>query len=385
MKKKVCIIHSFYYPDIIGGAEISTKILSEQLNNIIEVEVLTVGGSKEKLTYNEIYQVPVYRLPYNNLYWLKDAGRKNSREKVLWHIINSYNIVQYERVKELLTQNKPEIVHTQNLSGLSVSVWKAASELNIPIVHTLRDYSLLRPVNSRLFSYFSSSIAKYFSKYVSAVIGISQYILDEHINGGFFKEANKYVIPNVVENKSISKKKVSTRDSLKLGYFGQLTSNKGVDSLLKALSTIPEHIVSDLYICGEGPEENNLKEISKDNRIKYLGKLPYDKVIDIMQQVDLTVVPSTWEEPFGRVIIESYQAGTPVIASKVGGIPEILIDSSKYSFTPNSPKEITESIIDYYNYSYNDKKDIQDVCIKKSEEFNVENMIDKHLNVYEKL
>jgi glycosyltransferase involved in cell wall biosynthesis len=368
----------------MGGAEISTQILAESLSDITKVNIITVGGhrKKEGIIEEEINKVSVLRLPSNNLYWIGERKKRHIINKILWHIINGYNVFQYKEVKRVLLKVQPSIIHTQNLPGLSLGVWKAAHELGIPIVHTLRDYSLLCPVHSSIYSTMYRKIVRNNSKNVSSVIGISNFILNKHLDEGLFQFSKKYVVPNVVEDAVISKEKNFTKNPLILGYFGQLESNKGVQFLIQAVKKIPCEIVSRLFIVGNGQlKEELLDQSDNDPRIIFLGKLEQKKVRDIMGQVDLTIVPSIWEEPFGRVIIESYQVGTPVYASNVGGIPEVII-SSKFLFEPQNSNAILKAVKSYFDMSSEEKSIIQKNCIEHCANFNSKISLKKHLEIY---
>ncbi|MEB9515624.1 glycoside hydrolase, partial [Bacillus cereus] len=67
--QKILIVNSFYYPDIRGGAEISTQLLAEDLSKNHEVFVLTTGKNRDEIIKEEINNVKVYRLPCKNIYW----------------------------------------------------------------------------------------------------------------------------------------------------------------------------------------------------------------------------------------------------------------------------------------------------------------------------
>lgn len=386
MERPIVILHSLYPPDIIGGAEISTQILADTLAAHLPVYVIVVGSQHRKVGVikEKINQVSVIRLPYNNVFWMGNQNNKSVISKVLWRMIDIYNVYQYREVKRLLKKIKPVLIHTQNLPGLSLGIWSAAYELNIPIVHTLRDYSLLTPLpKHQFFSFFYQKIAKKYSKYVSAVIGISEFVLERHTEKGFFQNAKKYVIPNSVKgNVCLPNKEIKEDKPLTIGYFGQLTPHKGVNYLISAVKSLSHEVVSKLYICGDGPSKEELVKLAgRDNRIIFTGKLNPYAVKDIMTKVDLTIFPSIWEEPFGRVIIESYQVGTPVYASRTGGIPEVIIDQN-FLFEPKSVKSISGAILSFFLKSKEEKEIIQKKCIEHSQKFNTDILLKRHLEVY---
>ncbi|TYS17744.1 glycosyltransferase family 4 protein [Rossellomorea vietnamensis] len=324
--KKILIVNSYYSPDILGGAEVSTQLLAESLAKHHKVCVLTTGSHKLGVKIDRVNGVEVFRLPCFNLYW---QGRKKDRNPFLklgWHLINTFSPLQYKLIDQVIKAINPDIIHTQNLSGIGTYFWKIAKKNRIPIVHTTRDYALFEPVKSHLVNRILSYFNRERSKYVDMVVGISQYILDKHTSERFFLNSKKSVVFNVVNSKRYSRKEYRKGEPLIVGYFGQLDRKKGIDQLVKAIQLIEDKIVDKLVICGTGDlEPELLKQAQVDERIKLRGKIPLAAVNEQMAKVDLTVVPSVWEEPFGRVIIESYNQGTPVMATNVGGIPELMI------------------------------------------------------------
>jgi len=135
---KVLIINSLYYPNVVGGAEISVQLLAESLlKSGLEPVVVSTSDKEDR---NKVNGVKVYYINHSNLYWLPDFKKKNKVVRMFWHMWDSYNPIINRRIGRIINIEKPVIAHTNNLAGLSVSVWKILREKNIPIVHTLRDY-----------------------------------------------------------------------------------------------------------------------------------------------------------------------------------------------------------------------------------------------------
>ncbi|MBM6382796.1 MAG: glycosyltransferase family 4 protein [Paenibacillus sp.] len=390
---KILIAHSLYPPHVIGGAEISTQILAQTLSPSYQVKVMTVGSHKDgEVITDTINGIEILRLPFNNRYWIGDSTKQVSApDKVLWRVQDIFNRKQYQHIKQYLLQTKPSVIHTQNIPGLSLAIWKAAYELHIPVVHTLRDFSLIEPIKIEAYSKIYRQISKRYSRMISAVIGISGHILRTHTGLGLFERSSKHVIHNIVENNEevqnlYASKQVHHDQPLEIGYFGQLTEVKGVQYLIEAVKQLNEQIVGKLFIFGDGPMVEELKGISgSDPRIKFMGKLDKSQIPLKMRDMDLTIVPSTWNEPFGRVVIESYQVGTPIYASRVGGMSEILLDAEQFSFAPHSVEDITKSILHYYNLSESAKQRLKNQCFEHCQSFNEDYLLKEHSDIYEKL
>lgn len=344
MKKKILIVNSFYFPTIVGGAEISTQLLAEGLSADYEVHVLTTGEQKEKVLTEVINGVTVHRLPSLNIYSPLDRKDKGTLKKLTWHFINMYQPAQAKLLTKVLKEIKPDLIHSQNLMGIGTYLWNICSQLSIPIVHTTRDYALIEPVNSGVVNRFIHKVNVKRSLNVKKVVGISNYILKYHQDHQLFQRSDADVIGNVVNAERFSRTPRLEGEPLTVGYFGQVASNKGIMMLVNAIRQLDSSIVNKLVICGTGYQLDEIKEIAKkDSRIVVKGKVSQKEVYQQMASVDVTVVPSKWAEPFGRVIIESYQQGTPVLATAVGGIPE-LIPEKDMLFERENIEELKEKL-----------------------------------------
>ncbi|WP_200970449.1 glycosyltransferase, partial [Klebsiella pneumoniae] len=196
---KITIINTLYYPYRLGGAEVSVQVLAESLvKRNVEVTVLTLHEGKN-LKIDSVNGIKIYYLPLLNCYWPYDSSEHSKIHRLQWHIKDLYNRKMVKLVNTILQDLRPDIVHTNNLSGFSVGVWRVLRKMNIPIVHTTRDYYLFHP-NSTLFKNgknikptnifvkLNVLYKKYMSQDVDAFIGISKYISDFHYRFGF---ANK--------------------------------------------------------------------------------------------------------------------------------------------------------------------------------------------------
>ncbi|MFD2328153.1 glycosyltransferase family 4 protein [Cohnella sp. GCM10020058] len=387
---KIVIVNSLYTPHIIGGAEISTQILAETLASVADVHVLTLGGHgrAEGVREERIGGVTVHRMPHGSLYWIGDSKRRGVLMRTARRLTDLYNPRMNEAVRERLAAIKPDLIHTQNLSGFGAGIWTAAVGLNVPIVHTLRDYSLLSPVSSpiknpllaRLYAMTTSG----YSRHVSAVVGISSHILKRHTGAGLFPAAAPKVIPNAVEGGIAASEKDFDRRPLRIGYFGRIEPEKGVRELIEAAMSLPPDVVERIVVCGEGSLRAKLADdCREDARFVFPGKVKPAEARRLMGEADVSFVPSVWEEPFGRVIIESYQVGTPVYATDVGGIPDAVYDPEEFLFPPGSAAAIRAKILSYHSLPGEEKRRIQAACLKHCRGFTQAALLDRHLDLYD--
>jgi glycosyltransferase involved in cell wall biosynthesis len=174
------------------------------------------------------------------------------------------------------------------------------------------------------------------------IVGISEFILNKHLKLRYFQNAQKEVIFNpIVIPDNIGK---STHDETIIGYVGSLSASKGVELLLQNFvkSNFKD---TKLNLYGKGATqayENKLKEMYASNRIAFKG---FQKPEDIYKNIDILVVPSLWDEPFGRIVPEANSYGIPVIVSNRGGLPELVINGKNgYIFDPDIEGDFEEKL-----------------------------------------
>jgi len=118
-----------------------------------------------------------------------------------------------------------------------------------------------------------------------------------------------------------------------VGYAGRILEEKGVFTLLRAFALLKANVR--LVYLGGGPDLARLKaaalEAGLAQQVEFIPPLPHAQVPDAIDRFDVLVVPSettpTWKEQFGRVIVEAFSIGVPVIGSDSGSVPEIVGDA----------------------------------------------------------
>lgn len=327
---KILIVNIFYYPNMVGGTENSIKILAENLKkNGHEIAIYSLDSNTKEIQEEEIEGIKIFR-GKGGIF--KAKKRTTNNAKVLTKITNKLvemdNFYIDKEIKEVFNKFKPDIIHTNNLYGISTRIWKIAFKYEIPIVHTLRDYWLLNPLISSK-KIFRNKM-RINSNKVNFVTAPSEYTLNEFLNNNFFQNAKSEVVYNAVDldmketQKYIEGKKINESEQIRFMYVGMLVYKKGITNMIEAFSKIEDKNIS-LHIYGDGELKEYVENMTKkDQRIKYYGKLSKEQLDKEWAKNDVLIVPSIWEEPFGRVVIEANQHGLPVIGSNKGGIKEII-------------------------------------------------------------
>ncbi|NGP07716.1 glycosyltransferase [Rhodococcus sp. 14C212] len=127
----------------------------------------------------------------------------------------------------------------------------------------------------------------------------------------------------------------------------RLDPRMGLDIAIRAIAQLPDHVT--LCIVGEGRERPALKELISElgvgNRVELLGRVPDDVLVELYQSSDVSLVPTRALEGFGLVVLESLACGTPVIASREGGLIDALESlRADLLVTPEDPKVLGDRI-----------------------------------------
>jgi len=384
---KIAIINTLYAPNKVGGAEKSVQTLAENFSDLGN-EVIVICLGKEDANY-KLNGVIIHAVKIKNDFWPFEINNKNSFHKLIWHLKDASNNKYNDFLHHLFLDYKPDVLLTNNISGFSTKVWRIASNLNIKIVHTLRDYYLQCPKSTKFKNglncsnlcndcNFLSIPKKKDSSKVNYLIGISNYILSDHIDKGYFKGVQNEVIFNGFETQ---KKSINSREVTNVfGFIGQVNKTKGIELILESFSNLSESSWK-LLIAGT-VDEKYLKHLNKINnsiQIEYLG---YEDSSKFFEMIDVLIVPSLWNEPFGRVVIESILHSKPVIASNVGGIPELLINNKQFVFRPKVKelRTLIQKII--LNSNFLDEFKFEKTYLEK---FNIKNTVQQYLELFNKI
>ncbi|MDZ7957141.1 MAG: glycosyltransferase family 4 protein [Aulosira sp. DedQUE10] len=312
------------------------------------------------------HQVEVYE---ENNDHLAAIGKLNIAARTVW------SDEAYQTVKGLLTSQPCDVVHVHNFFPMiSPSVYYAAKTEGVPVVQTLHNYRLLCP-NALFFRdghvcedclgqfipysgvlhgcYRNSQVASAgvatmlavhrmmdtWAKTVDLYMTLTEFARQKFIAGGL--PAEKIVVkPNFVSPEPTIGKGCG-------GYalfVGRLSVEKGLDTLLKAWEHLGTQIP--LKIVGDGPLADQVVEATKTlPQVEWLGRRAMSEVHDLMGEAMFLVFPSKWYETFGRVAIEAFAKGTPVIAANIGAIAE-LVESGRTGlhFYPGDAEDLAAKV-----------------------------------------
>jgi len=388
---KICLINNLFY---VGHY---TELIATELSKENEVVVITIkpfsGLSSLKLSIESKDGIKIYRFYPRNIYSQYPPRYRPLLIKPIWHLIDIWNPYSYFIIKKIIKEEKPDIVHTINLSGLSTSVFTAVKASGCPHIHTLTDGALISPWTVLLrnggmisFNFFDRQfirIKRFLSKSVNVVLAISRFMRDMHLQNGYFKDSLCYVIdyPYRLHPSTLKPKTYNPFDIL---FVGNVSQSKGIFVLLDAFKKLNRNGVN-LHFVGRGLELENLRREAKGLSNVYIHGFVSDEALaDIYSQANITVVPSLSHEAGPpSAFLDSLSFGTPVIGSNRGAIPEGIIDGvNGRLFEPGDSSALRDILQDLIDNQDKLNK-MEGEVLKSAEKYRPEKYIANLLKVYE--
>lgn len=330
-----------------------------------ETVCFNTGRMLEEHGHNVVYFTLKWKdnrpSPYSKYFPESKETRRGPLKQVKNMINYFYHFEAAKKIEQLIIDEKPDVAHIHLMWGqITPSIFPVLRKYSIPVLFTVHDYRIVCPDytfrdgNGKIceacqgryfYKCFTHTCCKG-SKLMSAVMAAEQYFRNAFFNpakyiDGFIYVSNfarniqeKYMPslkskPNITlynfSTSIVSEPKTMPTDKYFL-FFGRLSYEKGVMTLLKAFKELPQ---SSLKVVGTGPKEEELKAFARDNGIKnvtFLGYKTGKELTDLVSNAYFIIVPSEWYENNPMTIIEAYSVGTPVIGARIGGIPEIVVD-----------------------------------------------------------
>jgi glycosyltransferase involved in cell wall biosynthesis len=337
---RILHINPFFYP-YFGGTENYLLELCKRLskNNSVSVVTSRLPGTKK---VEEVEGTKVYRI--RSLILRKLPAFLPPPFSIPFSFRrNLFKVCELER---------PEIIHLHNrffINFARVAFWK--KQLGIPLfltLHNARTVGISKEIDfwGQL---FDDLIGNEIMRRSDWIIANSKWTRDITVPKDYPRERTE-VIYNGVDAKKFKRIKTDLKDELGCDFLSttvcRLIPQKGVKYLVKAVKGIKHDYKA--VIVGRGPELKTLQSLAKklgvQKKFVFVTQfIPERKLIEYYSASDFFVLPSLWE-PFGIVFIEAMACGNPVIATNIGGIPEVVTSKCGILVKPRNSEEIAKSI-----------------------------------------
>ncbi len=392
---RILMVNKFLYPR--GGSE---TYMFELADNLVK--------RGNNICYFGMYdQQNIVNMPKEML-----VGNMDFREKSIKNLSYPFRIIYSiearKKIGILIEEFKPQVVHLNNYNfQITPSIIYEIKKHGIPIVQTLHDYAILCPAHT-LFNSRKGEVCEKCKghKYVNCIRSKCIHnSLMKSIMGAMegylyhWKSTYDYISTFICPSSFIATKATqfgvaprklrvlhnfATRNEFDgeyekknyVLYFGRISEEKGIRSLLKAVAEL-KHIR--FVFAGSGPLE---MEIKWHENIVHVGFKTGQELKMLIKESLFTVYPSEYYDNCPMSILESQTLGTPVIASNIGGIPELVKDNySGLLFEAGNTKDLAAKI----NALYENRELLNlfsERCIKEVNMYSKEAYCDEIANIY---
>jgi glycosyltransferase involved in cell wall biosynthesis len=339
---KIGIISNLYPPDARGGAELVASRVADALyergHTVFVVTTQPYEGVRSLFArIQERTLQAVYRFFPLNLYYLRQDRHIPLIFRVLWHVIDLFHPFSRRTIRTIIHDEDPDLIITHNLKGIGVSMAREIQRQGVPHIHTLHDVQLSIPSGLLIAGQENawlhrSFLRRWYEAGVRKEIGIPNLVLSpSKFLADFYRERNMFVdsriqiLPNPTPPSHPHPRNMPLTSKTQFLYVGQLEEHKGIRHLLQAFESLGEDV--ELHVAGEGSlSEYVADRAQRDRRMNFHGFISLNHLFKLLQIVDAVIVPSICYENSPTVIYEAYLVGVPIIASRLGGIPELVRD-----------------------------------------------------------
>jgi len=343
---KILVVSSYFPPHFIGGAEI---IAHRQAMALAarghEVRVFAGDSSRQVPGYpilqDEFGGLPVTRVALRTADFAPDAN-------------NLAHPTVDRHFERLIRQWRPDVIHAHHLVGLSLGIIRIAREQGVRVVLTLHDHWGFCINSTRItsqgtlcadsrqchgcqanFQYdrlrlpllLRQGYMRWQLQAVDRFISPSRYLADAYVENGLPAERMQVIANGIELERFAAITPTPLGQRLRVLFIGYMGPHKGVPVLLDALAQLPaERLHVDFVGDGHARThyQTQLAQRAPGVSVRFWGRLPNEGIAERLAEAQLLVLPSTCPENQPVTITEAMASGLPVVASRIGGIPELV-------------------------------------------------------------
>ena len=366
---KVLIVNKFLHHN--GGSETYIFKLGELLQQIGH-EVQYFGMEhKGRCVGNNI----------NSYTTDMDFHNGNKLSKLNYGIKTIYSSEARKKIRAVLDDFKPDVVHINNFNYqltpsiiIEIIKWRKHNNSKVRIIYTAHDYQLICPnhmcynlnfhqncelcINGKFFNCLKNKCIH--NSLAKSAIGNVEAMLWNRLH--IYKNFDAIICCSEFMKRKLDKNKVLAEKTVMIHnfndtyniqaskkkeyvlYFGRYSKEKGIETLLSVCKKLP---YIKFVFAGNGPLKENVKQISN---VEDMGFLKGEKLKKIIEEALFAVYPSEWYENCPFSVMEAISYGTPVIATDIGGLPELVEDGKTgMLFEYGNVEELKSRIESLYN------------------------------------
>ncbi len=362
----IAIMSNLYPPYVIGGNELFIRDVAEALRERgHRVHILT-GHGRDFPNDEQTHQVLNLELDYKDDIFLGGIPL-NLRRVLQWHL---FSPSAYRQVLQTLKRIQPDLIVASNLYMASAAPLIAARRLPSPLVvqpmdkwlvYSLSNIGMLIPAHTRLQKLALAGL-KYGLQPLLRLLGrpdyilaVSEFIRDVHTRAGFSADQSKAIYLGIpIEHFPYQAHPFPQNRPWRALFAGQLWHGKGPQVAIEAISRLRNHPnlpPVELSICGSGTAtfikqlRDQIDAMGLRTQVHLRGFISRDQLQTELNQHDLFLFCSIWDEPYSIVLQEALATGIPTIATTAGGTPETMIHGKHGLLVePDQPEQLAAAM-----------------------------------------
>lgn len=357
-------------PDVVGGGEKQlVEVAKAASREGMEVTVAYISGSSFEglLKAERIDSTPLSQMRSNPV-------------AAVWAL------------KRICRERRIDLIHTHSFFN-SFSGRLAGRLIRVPVVTTVHcqpGAAKRTGLIKRVLWFSREKIERAMARYTSSFIAVSEAVAEGLVRQGVSRQ-KIVVIPNGIDALEVRKSAAMERDQrpqgqgrLRIGTVARLDPAKGIEILIEAAGILRDRDLSfEAVVVGDGPERQPIEELVRrlglEQQIVFHGYL--DNPFAVLATFDIYVV-SSHEEGFGFTVLEAMALGRPVIATRVGGLVDLIEDGETGLLVPPGEPQALADAIEVLADDPDLRKRFADEAGKVLERFSVETMCARTIDVY---
>jgi len=326
-----------YELDDTGGVTLIVRMLGDHLLQSGDHPVYLIPGENNNSPYEKVGAVPVYRANLRPPF-IPGHALRSRISFLLFYLPTCWKLAR------LLRRERIEIVNVHYFGRCWTYFLFLKRLLNFRLVISVHGSDVLGSEGPQNLRWLERK-----SRRLDCMLFCSEAFRREVLPGESSLNQRSVVVLNGIELDGLTVRSDAASSVNSIVCVAHLREHKGQDVLLRAFHQIAEEFPGlTLHFVGAGPYapvlESLTRELNLNGRVRYLGNLPRPEALREIASARIFCLPSR-REPFGLVLLEAMAFGVPVVATRVGGIPEIIRSGvDGLLVEPNSPSQLAETL-----------------------------------------
>jgi glycosyltransferase involved in cell wall biosynthesis len=352
-----------------------------------EVMLLNLAEEQTRLGHQPV--IASIREKHESELQLEDEARRRGLEVITFRMLDGPNFFGAWRILSYAWANHFDVMHAHGYKGDILFGFIPKSIRRIPLVSTLHGWTNNNHLSKILLYEYLDSLTL---KYMDAVCPVNQAMLEhpwlKNINGCLHVVPNG--IPSLENLEPFGEDEITEfcKQGFTIASIGRLSKEKGYEYLLEAFNLFQKDAQDGrLLIIGEGPERLALERSVKNKGLSGKVFLPgyRDKAHKYLQHCKIFVL-SSLTEGFPITLLEAMQVGIPVVATSVGGIPQVIIhEETGFLVPPKSHDAINHVLKRIYRNDQHDLRMVYRAKRRVMSEFSSIKMAERYIELYGKV